>query len=114
MTRAAAYATIIRRNANDARFVLLSHLVAQVARNYCLYHVFIYVEVSQPGGQDVAVFEYRVTLKNREEYEERGTVVGRDEQEALEKLKRLDFDQVRLRKIGGISGIFKRLSADVK
>lgn len=62
----------------------------------------------------VAVFEYKACVRNREDSVEMGTVVARDETEAKRKLKELNFVEIRLKKVGGISGIFKALTADVK
>jgi hypothetical protein len=53
-------------------------------------------------------------VKNREEMMESGTIVARDEERAREKLERLDLTDVRLKRIGGISGLFKSLTADIR
>ena len=61
----------------------------------------------------MAVFRYSAVVKNREEMES-GTIVARDEERAREKLERLDLTDVRLKRIGGISGLFKSLTADIR
>jgi type II secretory pathway component PulF len=60
----------------------------------------------------VAVYQYVATGK--EDYEEAGTVVAQDEEEARRKLKALQFQRIRLKKVGGISGIFRKITADIK
>jgi len=62
----------------------------------------------------VVVFKYSATRKEREEHVESGTVVARNESEARDKLKRLSLDEIRLKKVGGISGFLKRISADIR
>ena len=66
------------------------------------------------GGYPVALYKYTVTYKNREDFMESGTVVAKDEDEAKTKLKRLDFDRVKLKKQVGISALFKQFTADIK
>ena len=60
----------------------------------------------------MAVYEY--VAMGREDQEEVGTVVAQDEEEARRKLKALQLQEVRLKKVGGISGIFRKMNADVK
>jgi type II secretory pathway component PulF len=62
----------------------------------------------------VAVFEYKVTLKSREDAEERGFVVARDESDAKRKLKSYDLSGAKLRRIKGIQGFVKKFSANIK
>ncbi|HOF41729.1 MAG TPA: hypothetical protein PLD73_16795 [Candidatus Hydrogenedentes bacterium] len=62
----------------------------------------------------MAVFKYSAVVKNREEMTESGTIVARDEENARKKLERLDLVDVRLKRIGGISGLFKSLTADIR
>ena len=62
----------------------------------------------------VAVFKYSAVVRNREEMMERGTIVAGNEQQAREKLERLDLIDVRLKRIAGISGLFKSLTADIR
>jgi hypothetical protein len=62
----------------------------------------------------VAVFQYTATIQNREEHVESGTVVARDEEDALKKLQRYDLDNAHLRKLGGVSALLKSLTADIK
>ena len=53
-------------------------------------------------------------MKNREEMTESGTIVARDEEHARVKLERLDLIDIRLKRIGGISGLLKSLTADIR
>ena len=62
----------------------------------------------------MAVFSYSVTIKEREDHIEEGTVVASDESDARQKLRRYDFRDVRLRKLSGLSAFVKQFSADVK
>lgn len=62
----------------------------------------------------MALFEYVAVNTKREDSEERGTVVARDEAEAKTKLRRLDCDRVKLKRIGGIAGFFKTFTADIR
>ena len=61
----------------------------------------------------MSVFKYSVTL-GREDFAEEGTVVAKDEYEAKQKLRSLDFKQVKLKKLTGLSAFVKQFSADVK
>jgi len=45
---------------------------------------------------------------------EKGTIVANNEQHAREKLERLDLVEVRLKRISGISGLFKTFTADIR
>jgi len=62
----------------------------------------------------MAVFEYKVVLKSREDAEERGLVVARDETEAARKLKTYDLGGAKLKRITGIQGFIKKFRADIK
>lgn len=62
----------------------------------------------------MAVFKYSAMVKNREEMTEAGTIVANDEQQAREKLEQMDLMDVRLKRIGGISGLLKSLTADIR
>lgn len=62
----------------------------------------------------MAVFKYSAVVRNREEMTEAGTVVANDEQQAREKLERMDLIDVRLKRIGGIAGLLKSLTADIR
>jgi type II secretory pathway component PulF len=53
-------------------------------------------------------------VKNREEMTEAGTIVANDEQQAREKLEQMELTDVRLKRIGGISGLLKSLTADIR
>ena len=60
------------------------------------------------------VFKYVGIKREREEREESGTVVARDKDDAKKKLEPYGFSHVRLKPLGGISGIFGTFMADVK
>ena len=62
----------------------------------------------------VTLYKYTVTYKNREDFMETGTVVAKDEDDAKRKLKRLEFDKVKLKKQVGISALFRQFTADIK
>lgn len=62
----------------------------------------------------MAVFKYSAMVKNREEMTEAGTIVANDEQQAREKLEQMELTDVRLKRIGGISGLLKSLTADIR
>lgn len=62
----------------------------------------------------MAVFEYKASMKDREDFFESGTIVARDELEARKKLQALKFDHIRLKRIGGVAGLLKRFTADIK
>ena len=62
----------------------------------------------------MAVYRFSATMHEHEDNEESGTVVAHNKQEALEKLKQYKYDDVRLRKIGGVKGFLKSFTADVK
>lgn len=62
----------------------------------------------------MSVYKYTVIMKEREDYEETGTVRAVDKKEAEAKLKRLDLFKPRLKEIKGVSGFIKQFTADVK
>lgn len=59
------------------------------------------------------VYKYQVTL-GREDFMEEGTVIAKDEYEAKDKLRSLDFRQVHLKKLSGLNAFVKQFLADVK
>lgn len=62
----------------------------------------------------VAVFRYKVSIADREDFQESGYVVAPDEGEANRKLRNLGFDAIRLRKLTGFAAFIKQFTADVK
>lgn len=62
----------------------------------------------------MAVFEYTARNKEREESLESGTILADSESEALVKLRGLGLDEIRVKKVKGFSGIFKKFTADIK
>ncbi|HDP35562.1 MAG TPA: hypothetical protein ENN29_10685 [Candidatus Hydrogenedentes bacterium] len=60
------------------------------------------------------VFEYTASSPNKEGHVETGRIVARDKIDAFDKLKRHGLQLMKLKKIEGISAIFKRMSADIK
>ncbi|MCH7908813.1 MAG: hypothetical protein QGD90_06420 [Candidatus Hydrogenedentes bacterium] len=61
----------------------------------------------------MSVYRYKVTL-GREDFTEEGTVIAKDEYEAKDKLRSLDFRQVQLKKLNGLTAFVKQFLADVK
>lgn len=61
----------------------------------------------------MSVYRYRVTL-GREDFMEEGTVIAKDEYEAKDKLRSLDFKEVHLKKLKGFSALVKHFFADVR
>ncbi len=62
----------------------------------------------------MAVFEYVASTKRQEETVESGTVIARDAKEAVAKLKVYRLQDVRLRRVGGLSGFYRSFIADIK
>lgn len=62
----------------------------------------------------MAVFQYVASSSAREDHVESGTIVASSEAEAKVKLKEYHFDNIKTKKLGGISGIFRRFTADIK
>ena len=62
----------------------------------------------------MAVYHYSGTIIDREEQVEAGTVVAEDEEDAREKLRKNRLENVRLRKLKGFTGFFKRFTADIR
>ena len=52
--------------------------------------------------------------KEKEDHYEKGTVVARDQIEALEKLRRARYTQIRLKQMKGMTAIFGQFIADVR
>lgn len=63
----------------------------------------------------MAVYKYTVTLRDREEQVEAGTVLARNEDEAKQKVGKLyEVDKLRLRRLNGFSSLLGSLRADIK
>ena len=62
----------------------------------------------------MAVFKYSAVVRDREEMVESGTIVADNDKQAREKLERLDLVDIRLKRIGGLSGLVKSLTADIR
>jgi len=62
----------------------------------------------------VAVYKYTASNSRREDFTESGTIVAASEEEAKRKLRSMQFDQIKLRRIQGLQGLFSRLTANVK
>ena len=62
----------------------------------------------------MAVFRYAGVVRNREDYEESGTVVAETESAAKQKLAPLNLRNVRLKRLTGVSAFLKKLTADIK
>ena len=61
----------------------------------------------------MSIYRYKVMLR-REDFMEEGTVIAKDEFDAKEKLRSMDFKQVHLKKLRGLSAFIKQFSADVR
>lgn len=61
----------------------------------------------------MSVYKYRVTI-GKEDFEEEGTVVAKDESEAREKLRILEFTSVSLKKLTGLKAAVKKFTADIR
>lgn len=64
----------------------------------------------------MAVFRFSALAngKENEDHYERGTVVARDQLDALDKLRRARYTQIRLKQMKGVSALFKQFTADVR
>lgn len=60
------------------------------------------------------VFQFTAVDAKHEDQYERGTVVARDETEARQKLKRLNLEGIRFKKLRGLAGFLKAFRADVR
>lgn len=60
------------------------------------------------------VYEYIAVGNNDEHHVETGRIVARDKLEAFDKLKHHNLRLMKLKKIEGISAIFRRITADIK
>ena len=70
----------------------------------------------RPEGEQktVAVYKYHVMLLRGEEFEEEGTVVAHNEEDARQKLKVLNYRKVKLKKLGGLSALVRQFTADIR
>lgn len=62
----------------------------------------------------MAVYRYSAINSKREEYTEKGTIVATSEDDARKKLKAFNFDEIRLKKVGGVAGLLGKFTADIK
>ncbi len=62
----------------------------------------------------MAVYEYMATNKRHEDTIEVGTVIAATPEEAAHKLKLYRLEDVKLKKLTGLSGFFKSFTADIK
>lgn len=62
----------------------------------------------------MAVYKYTAINNKREEYTEDGTIVARNEADARRKLQAFDFDDIKLKKLSGVTSILKKFTADIK
>ena len=84
-------------------------------RSIGIYRTFSFKPIgTNQGEREVAVFEYTAMKREREEHVETGTVVAQSEQDALTKLAQFQYDNVRLRRMGGFKGFLKSFTADIK
>ncbi len=62
----------------------------------------------------MSVYKYQVMLVRGEEFMEEGTVVARNEAEAKQKLRTLNYRQVKLKKLNGFTAFVRQFSADIR
>ncbi len=64
----------------------------------------------------VAVFKFSATAlgKEDEDHHEKGTVVARDQMDALDKLRRARFTHIKLKQLRGFPALFRQFTADVR
>jgi type II secretory pathway component PulF len=64
----------------------------------------------------VAVFKFSALAmgKENEDHYEKGTVVAHDQREALDKLRRERYTQIRLKQLRGVSALFRQFTADIR
>ena len=62
----------------------------------------------------MAVFEYKGVNARREESVEKGTVVAPSDDEARKKLQGLGMGSIQLKRIRGLRGLLKTLTADIR
>jgi len=64
----------------------------------------------------MAVYGFRARNVSREDATVSGTVIADNEQDARHKINRRyrDFNSIRLRKFGGLTGLLKALRADIR
>ena len=60
------------------------------------------------------VFRYTGSVNHGEEHTESGTVVARNRDEALEKLKPFKYDRLSFKRLHGWSALISKFTADVK
>lgn len=64
----------------------------------------------------MAVFKFSALAigKEDEDHHEKGTVVARDQMDALDKLRRARFTQIKLKQLRGIPALILQFTADVR
>lgn len=63
--------------------------------------------------ESVSVYKYRVTSQ-REDIEEEGTVIAKDESDAKTKLELLKYKHIHVKQLKGVKGLIGQFSADIK
>jgi len=59
-------------------------------------------------------YRYTASASSREDHTESGTILADSEEEAKKKLKGYRFDQIHLRRVGGVAGLLGRWTATIK
>lgn len=64
----------------------------------------------------MAVFKFSALAigKENEDHYEKGTVVARDQMDALDKLRRARFTQIKLKQLRGVPALLRQFTADVR
>ena len=60
------------------------------------------------------VFEYEAISNNGEEYDDTGTIVAENEDEAREELWKMGFREIRVKRVRGFKAFLKTLTANTK
>lgn len=62
----------------------------------------------------MSVYKYYALLKRGEEVEEVGTVVAQNEADAKQKLRVLNYQSLKLKKLNGINAFVRQFTADIR
>ena len=101
------------------KYIIFSIIVIDIAafifrRGDIFIPQLLQFESRSRGRVEVAVFHYKAIDKRREDHSETGTVLANTEEEARQKLKLLNLDNVRIKRLGRFLGFWKSFTVDVK
>ena len=60
------------------------------------------------------MFSYTASDHSSEDHVESGTIVSQSEDEARKKLRQFKFDRIHLRRLRGLSALFRRFTANIR